>query len=135
MSCVSRGGSLQPARVPDAQGARTALNSGEDESGVPQSSAAGAARSASRQNSPATACACRGPAQLTRRTAAPTRAGMGNLGHLVHHLKHVSALIGRSIGADFDRIADARALPRRSVEPTRCGHTGSSIIPSAAASR
>ena len=32
MSCVSRGGSLQPAQVPDSQGARTALNSGEDES-------------------------------------------------------------------------------------------------------
>jgi len=48
--------------------------------------------------------------------------GMRNLGHLVHHLEQVSELIGGGIGADFDRIVDARGLPGRGIEPTRRSH-------------
>src|SRR6516225_2330842 len=48
--------------------------------------------------------------------------GTGNLSDLVHNLEQVSKLIGRSIGADLNRVVDTRGLPGFSVEPARRGH-------------
>ena len=48
--------------------------------------------------------------------------GAGNPGHLADHLEQVCELIGGDIGADLNRIIDARGLPGPRAEPAPCGH-------------
>jgi hypothetical protein len=52
----------------------------------------------------------------------PAPDGARDFGRLVHRLQQRSKLTGAGIRADLDRIADARGLPGRGVEPARRGH-------------
>jgi len=88
-------------------------------------SAAAGARSVIARRGAAAAYALPRPSSDDPLDGGSSSDGMGNLGHLVHHLEQVSKLIGGGIGADFDRIVDARGLPGYDVEPTRRGHADS----------
>jgi hypothetical protein len=75
-----------------------------------------------RRREPAAACALAGSGSADPPDGGSGSNGPGNLGHLVHHLEQTSELISRGIGADLDRIVDARGLPGCGIEPASRGH-------------
>src|SRR6266581_2330913 len=79
---------------------------------------------------------CRDPAQMTRWTVAPARMAWGISATWSTTSSRLASSPAGGIGADFDRIADARRLPACGVDPAAAvTRTPFNPIPSAAASR